>query len=155
MAETKQGRPRGDGFFVDDCATASVGGFTGSKQIQVAEKAAAARNHERDHHAVTGLYRRHGRAGFFHDAHEFMAENVTVFGLGDFAAVQVQVRATNGRGSHPQNEVVIFFNDRVRHGIDFDVMSAVVSECSHACTPLTDWPVLTAERGLSDEVQPF
>lgn len=119
-------------IFIQDRAAPIVGGFAGGELLELAEKAIATGNHERNHHTVAALHGGDGRAGFFDDAHELMAEDIAVLHGRDLAPVQVQVRATDRGGGDPQNDVVGLFNDRIGHGIHLHLVCALVSHRSHA-----------------------
>lgn len=55
----------------------------------LAEKATAAGNDERNHHAVADLQVGNGPAGILDDPHELMAKNITRLGLRDLAPIKV------------------------------------------------------------------
>ncbi len=133
VAEAKQRGPRWNGFFVEDGAAPCVGGLAGGKLIQLAEKATAAGDHERDDHAVAWADCCNPSAHFLDNTHELMAENVAMLGLRNLAAIEVQVRPADGRGRHAQDNVVGLLQDRIRNGVDLDVMGAVIGESSHVC----------------------
>ncbi|MNV78289.1 hypothetical protein D3C71_1717710 [compost metagenome] len=97
----------------------------------LAEETAAAGDHERNDHAVSDVQVGHGAAGVLDDAHEFVAEDIARFGLRDLAVVEVQVRAADGGGRYPQDDVVIVLDDRVRDVVDPDIVAAVIGQCSH------------------------
>ncbi|MNH27059.1 hypothetical protein D3C79_871520 [compost metagenome] len=109
-----------------------MGGFTGREQLVLAEEAAAARDHERDHHPVTGAYGCHCATNVFDDPHELVAEDIARLDQRDLATIQVQVRAADGRGGHPQKDIVIFLQVRFWHVVDTDIASAVIGQCAHA-----------------------
>lgn len=84
-----------------------------------------------NHHPVADLQISDGAAGVFYDPHELMAEDITRFGFWNFASVEMQVRAANGCGGDPEDDVVCFLEDGIRNVIDPDVVCSVVGQCSH------------------------
>lgn len=57
----------------------------------LAEEAAAAGDHEGNHHPVAGTHSGHLAADLLDNAHEFVAQNVTGLHRRDFAMIKVQV----------------------------------------------------------------
>lgn len=84
-------------------------------------EAAPAGHHEGDHHAVAAFDGGDVWAHVFDNAHELMAEDIAVPQIRNLAAVQMQIRTADGGGSHAQDEIVAFDQDRVRHGFDPDI----------------------------------
>ena len=60
-----------------------------------------------------------------------MAENITMVRAGDLSAVQMQIGTANRCRGDAQNNIVRCLKSRVRHGVDADMMRAVISECFH------------------------
>ncbi|MNH14489.1 hypothetical protein D3C79_740820 [compost metagenome] len=142
MAVAEQGGTWRNRFLVDYCATAGVGGFACSELVELAEEAAAAGDHERNHHAVTDLQIGDPATGFLDDAHELVAEDITRLGLWNLAVVEVQVGAADGGGGDPEDNVVLFLDERVGDIVDPDVLGSVVCQCSHgfiSCRGGTGW----------------
>ncbi|EGD20166.1 hypothetical protein XGA_1160 [Xanthomonas hortorum ATCC 19865] len=47
-----------------------------------------------------------------------MAENVTMPQIGNFAAIQMQIRAADGCCGDAQDQIVAFDKNRIRHGFN-------------------------------------
>jgi len=131
MAVTKECGAGWGLFLVEDGAAAGVGGLAGSVQIHGAEETGAAGDDEWHYHTVAFAYPVHRGAGVDYLAHEFVAEDIAILDLWNLATVQVQIRAADGGGGHPQNDVVVSQHDRIGNGLDTYVMASVISECSH------------------------
>ena len=108
----------------------------------LAEETAAASDHEGNHYAVADLQIGDGTAGIFDDAHELMAEDIARFGFWNFASVEVQVRAANGCGGDPEDDVVFLLNDGIGDVIDPDVVCSVVGQCSHKVSSCSRFSVI-------------
>lgn len=72
----------------------------------LAEETVTAGDHEWNDNPIAGLDSGHRRSRLFDDAHELVAENIAVLDRRYFAPVQMQVRAADRGGGHPQNNVV-------------------------------------------------
>lgn len=88
-------------LFVDDRSAPGIGGFTGSEEILLAEKATSTSDDKRNHHSVANLQGRHVPANLFHDAHELVAEDVALLCFRDLASIEVEVGSADGGGRHP------------------------------------------------------
>jgi len=70
-------------------------------------------------------------ADLLDDPHELVPEHVTALEEGRQHAVEVQVRTADGRGRHPQDDVVGVLDGRIGDGIDADIVGTVVGQGSH------------------------
>src|SRR5690606_26488950 len=99
--------------------------------VEQAMEALPAGDDEWHHHPVADPDPLHLRAGRLHHAHELVAEDVATLHARDLAAVDVQVRAADGRGGDPQDDVVSGHQRRIGHRFNPHVAGAVIGECLH------------------------
>ena len=118
-------------------------------QIVLAEETTAAGDDKGDHHTVANLQVGDVLAGGLDDAHEFVAEDIARFGLRDLAPIEVQVRAADGGGRHPEDDVVRLLKAGVRHGIDPDIVGSVIGQRSHGMHLLQWWMYEAMQRKLT------
>ncbi len=135
MAVAEQCGRRQYALLVQCGALARIGGLAGGILGQPAVEALATGNHKRDHHAITGFHLGHAAADLFHHAHEFVAQHIAIVQVRNLAPVQVQVRTTDGGGGHPQDQIILGRQHRVRHGLDAHIPAAVIGQCLHRGSP--------------------
>jgi hypothetical protein len=76
-------------------------------QITLAKETLTAGDDKRNNNAVTSFQARHATASVFHYTHEFMSQHIAVFKSGYFAAIQMEIGATNGSSRYAQNDVIV------------------------------------------------
>ncbi len=96
------------------------------------EKTVATGNHKRDHHPVAALNIFHPAASFHHFPHKFMAEDIAMFHLRNFASIEMQVGAANCGSGNAQDDIVRLFNGRVGNIFNANGVRAMVRQSSHA-----------------------
>src|SRR5947209_11286158 len=104
-----------------------------------AHEARAAGDVERDHDALTGMDPGDAGANLLHDAHRFVAENVTLAQERAEYLVQVQVGSADTGRRDPHDRVGRVFDLRIGDRVDADVTLAVPCHCLHLRSP--DAPV--------------
>ena len=124
----------GGGLLVEDGAAAGRAGLAGGVEGLLAVEAVAAGDGEGDHHAVALLHRVHRRADLLDDAHELVAHDVAGLHARHLAAPEVQARAADRGGRHPQEDVVAVLQDGIGDALDAHVLGAVIDQCLHGCT---------------------
>src|SRR5690606_6704831 len=97
--------------------------------------AAAARDGEGNHHAVTHLQVADTSPHVHHLSHELVAEYVAGLHGGNEALVEVQVGTAYRGGRHPHYGVALVQYSRVRHVADFHLPLAHPAGCLHDASP--------------------
>src|SRR3954454_2438470 len=100
--------------------------------------AVAAGDRERHHHAVADLQLLHIAADLDNLAHEFMAQDVTLFHRRDEAVIQVQVGPADRRGGDPDDRVVRVQDLGIGHLLYPDIVLAHPASGSHDVAPPYD-----------------
>src|SRR5215211_3583637 len=97
----------------------------------------AAENRERHDDAVADLERALGLRADLHDlAHELVADDVAVLHPWHVAVVEIQVRAADGTGRHPDDSVAGVLDLRIRDLVAADVGGVVPNQGFHRRAPL-------------------
>ena len=100
-------------------------------ELLLAEVAAAARDGERHHDAIADLQPRVVLADLDDLAHELVAEHVALLHRRDVAVVDVQIGAADRRRRDLDDGVARIEDDRVRNGLDLDLLCAFPADGSH------------------------
>ncbi len=114
--------------------------------LQATKEAVSAGNDKRDNHPIAFTNRGDVRTGVHYFPHKFMAENITMVRAGDLSAVKVQIGTADRRRRDAQNNIVRRLKGRVGHGVNADMMGAMISECFHRVFSWREWLIASGAK---------
>ncbi len=96
--------------------------FAHRKEPVLTGKAGAARYRERNYDAIALLEILYGTANFFHDAHEFVAQDIALLHAWDKAVIEMQVGSANSGGRDSDDCIPLIQNLRVGYVLYLNVL---------------------------------